>query len=118
MKKILTTLLCAMAIMPAMAQNNTAPWGWATCSDETGTAYTLNGGNFSDAKTITLTALGSGQSDDAKIKLAISQNDIIILDGSNGDFTIGEYMKLSATKNKTIIGINNALTSRVKIWTV
>lgn len=108
MKTILTTLMCTMALLPAMAQNNTAPWGWATCSDETGTAYTLNGGNFSDAKTITLTALGSGQSDDAKIKLAISQNDIVILDGSNGDFTIGEYMKLSATKNKTIIGINNA----------
>ena len=107
MKKILFTLLSALAMIPAMAGNNVAPWGWATCSDETGTAYTLCGGNFSDATTKTLTALGGGQSDDTQIKQAITQYDIVILDGSNGDFTIEETMKL-ATKNKTIIGINNA----------
>ena len=101
------TLLSALALLPAMAGNNVAPWGWATCSDEFGTAYTLSGGNFSDATTKTLTALGGGQSDDTQIKQAITQYDIVILDGSNGDFTIEETMKFS-TKNKTIIGINNA----------
>ena len=108
MKKNLMTLLCAVAFIPAMAGNNVAPWGWATCSDESGTAYVLSGGNFSDAQTVTLTALGGGQSDDKQIKLAISQNDIIIFDGSNGDFIIEETMKISSTKNKTLIGINNA----------
>ena len=101
-------ILSAIVIVPAMANNNVAPWGWATCSDETGTAYILNGGNFSNSSTITLTALGDGKTDDAQIKQAIAKNDIIIFDGSNGDFTIGETMKLSSTKNKTIIGINNA----------
>ena len=107
-KRFLTTLIAAIAIMPAMASNNVAPWGWATCADEAGTAYTLSGGNFADATKVTLKALGDGQSDDAQIKKAIAQNDIIIFDGSNGDFIIEEYMKLSATKNKTLIGINNA----------
>ena len=46
--------------------------------------------------------------DDTQLKQAIAKNDIIIFDGSNGDFTIGETIKLSSTKNKTIIGINNA----------
>lgn len=107
MKKIILTLLGAIALIPAMAGNNVAPWGWAVCSDEAGTAYVLSGGNFSDATTKTLTALGGGQSDDTQIKQAIGQNDIVILDGSNGDFTIEQVMKLSV-KNKTIIGINNA----------
>ena len=108
MKKTLFTLLSAMALLPAMASNNVAPWGWATCSDEAGTAYTLSGGNFNDASKVTLTALGGGQTDDAQIKKAIGTSDIIIFDGSNGDFTIGETMKLASIKNKTLIGINNA----------
>ncbi|MBR1879841.1 MAG: hypothetical protein IJ804_03705, partial [Prevotella sp.] len=108
MKKVLLTLLSAFALLPAMAGNNVAPWGWATCSDEDGTAYTLSGGNFTDANTITLQALGGGQSDDTQIKQAIAKNDIIIFDGSKGDFTIEEVMKLASIKNKTLIGINNA----------
>ena len=107
MKKTLFTLLSAMALLPAMASNNVAPWGWATCSDEAGTAFTLSGGCFTDAKTATLTALGGGQTDDKQIKQAIALNDIIILDGSNGDFTIEETIKITAM-SKTIIGINNA----------
>ena len=82
------TLLAAVALLPAMAGSIDAPWGWATCSDESGTAYTLSGGNYSDANSKTLTALGGGQTDDAQIKQAIAQNDIIIFDGSNGDFVI------------------------------
>ena len=108
MKNFLMTLMGAVALLPAMASNNVAPWGWATCSDEAGTAYMLNGGNFSDATTATLTALGDGKTDDSQIKQAIAKNDIIIFDGSKGDFTIGETMKISSTKNKTLIGINNA----------
>ena len=109
MKKTILSLLGAIALLPAMAgDNNVAPWGWATCADEAGTAYTMNGGNFSDAKSTTLTALGGGQTDDDQIKKAIGTNDIIIFDGSKGDFTIGETMKLASTKNKTLIGINNA----------
>ena len=108
MKNFLMTLMGAVALLPAMASNNVAPWGWATCSDEAGTAYMLNGGNFSNASSITLKALGNGKTDDTQIKQAIAKNDIIIFDGSNDDFTIGETIKLQSTKNKTLIGINNA----------
>jgi len=108
MKKTILSLLGAIALLPAMAgDNNVAPWGWATCADEAGTAFTLSGGCFTDAKTATLTALGGGQTDDKQIKQAIALNDIIILDGSNGDFTIEETIKITAM-SKTIIGINNA----------
>ena len=108
MKKIILSLLTAVALLPAMADDNVAPWGWATCADEAGTTYVLSGGNFTDANTVTLKALGEGQTDDVQIKQAIAKNDIIIFDGSNGDFVIGEYMKLASAKNKTLIGINNA----------
>lgn len=108
MKKTLLSLACMLASLPLLAGNNLAPMGWATCSDEAGTAFTMNGGNFSDASKITLKALGNGQNDDSQIKSAISKYDIIILDGSNGDFIIERVMQLASVKNKTIIGINNA----------
>lgn len=108
MKKTLLSLACMLASLPLLAGNNLAPMGWATCSDEAGTAFTMSGGNFSDASKTTLKALGNGQNDDAQIKSAISKYDIIILDGSNGDFTIERVMQLASVKNKTIIGINNA----------
>ena len=107
MKKLFLTLLSAVVLMPAMANNNVAPWGWATCSDESGTAFTLSGGCFTDATTVTLQALGDGQTDDTQIQQAIAQNDIIVFDGSNGDFILNEYVSIGS-KNKTLIGINNA----------
>ena len=42
------------------------------------------------------------------ISSAISKNDIIILDGSKGDFVISSSMSLSNLKNRTIVGINDA----------
>ena len=108
MKKTLLSLACMLASLPLLAGNNLAPMGWATCSDEAGTAFTMSGGNFSDASKTTLKALGNGQNDDSQIKSAISKYDIIILDGANGDFTIERVMQLASVKNKTIIGINNA----------
>ena len=107
MKKIILILLSIMTLMSAMAGNNVAPWGWATCTDESGAAYVLSGGCFTDATTVTLTALGDGQADDTQIKQAIAQNDIIVFDGSNGDFILNEYVSIGA-KNKTLIGINDA----------
>jgi hypothetical protein len=49
MKKTLLSLACMLASLPLLAGNNLAPMGWATCSDEAGTAFTMSGGNFSDA---------------------------------------------------------------------
>ena len=106
-----------MAVCNAMADTDAAqyfenkPWGFATVSDEAGTTYNLNGGGiygYDNAKQVTLKALGSGQTDDKQILNAIALYDVIILDGSNGDFTIASQMKITSCKNKTIVGINNA----------
>ena len=107
MKKFFLTLLSVVTLMPVMAGNNVAPWGWAACADESGAAYTLSGGCFTDATIVTLQALGNGQADDKQIKQAITQNDIIVFDGSNGDFILNEFVSIGA-KNKTLIGINDA----------
>ena len=85
------------------------PWGFATVSDELGTAYSLNGGmQKAQPSTIVLYAQGDGATDDNNIYGAINQYDIIVLDGSNGDFTIGQNIKLSNIKDKTIVGRNGA----------
>lgn len=83
------------------------PWGWATCADEAGTPFNLNGGyGYGDPKTVTLTH--NGTTDDAAIKQAIAKYDIIIFDGSNGDFVLASKIKMDGAKNKTLVGINNA----------
>lgn len=83
------------------------PFGWGTCSDASGTFYTLDGGHrMKDPKTIVL--YSSGGDDRSAILNAITNNDIIILDGSKGDFIVSKSMSLSGLKNKTIVGRNGA----------
>lgn len=86
------------------------PWGWGVCADEAGTAYTLNGGmGATQPKTIVLTTNGADNS--VAIRNAIAQYDIIVLDGSKGNFRINEQMAISNAKNKTIVGRNGATLS-------
>ena len=118
MKKFLTAAIIAAATcITASAQTDAAqyfdnkPWGFATVADEQGTPYNLSGGGiygYDNAKQVTITALGGGQTDDQQILAAIAKNDVVILDGSNGDFIIASQMKVTGAKNKTIVGINNA----------
>ena len=83
------------------------PFGWGTCSDASGSAYTLDGGaRAEEPKTIVLYA--SGSDDRNAIQKAITDNDIIIFDGSKGDFTVSKSISLYGLKNKTIVGRNNA----------
>ena len=81
------------------------PFGWAVCTSLNGGNFNLNGGE--GGKSITLKSDGSDMS--KVILKALQENDIIILDGSNGPFMIGHTMRAQALKNKTICGINNAL---------
>lgn len=115
LKKLTTTLCLALGTLSGMAQTimdptdpvYTNPWGFATISDETGTAYKLDGGMRAEKpKTIVLTAV-SGDNASA-ITSAIRNYDIIVLDGSKGTFTISAQMKLNSLQNKTIVGRNNA----------
>lgn len=114
MMRFLTTLLAAFAALTADAQVSDAsayftnkPFGWVTCSSVDGKVYNINGGvGYGEPKTITLTA--SGGNDDDAVMNAIKKYDIIILDGSRGNFTIASQMKIVGAENKTIVGINNA----------
>lgn len=87
---------------------NNKPFGWGTCTDPTGTPYNLNGGfGYGNPKTITLTATGT-ETDGSAINDAVKKYDVVILDGSKGDFIIPSSIKFKNLKNKTIVGYNNA----------
>lgn len=110
MKKLLLSVL-ALAAISAKAetgwaeQDQNAPFGWATCSSLTsGNDYTVTGG--AQGQTITLTSTGEDMKND--ILNAIKGNDVIIFDGSAGDFIVSSYIKLSGLKDKTLVGINGA----------
>lgn len=113
--KILGTTLLFIA-MTAQAQTEATdaaayftnqPFGWATCSDVNGKAYVVDGGNrVENPKTTIL--YSSGNDDRNAIINAITNNDIIILDGSKGDFVISKSMSIYNLSNKTIVGRNNA----------
>ena len=103
------TLLCAVSL-PTSAQLSeydlNAPFGWATSSSLTrGDDYELTGGG-TDGRSITLTNKGGDMR--SEVESAIKNYDIIILDGSKGDFTISQSIVLEGVKNKTIVGINGA----------
>jgi len=83
------------------------PFGWATCSSPSGTHYKLTGGYYKAVpKTVVLYA--NGTDDREAIINAIKTNDVIILDGSQGDFLISAFMDFKDLKNKSILGRNHA----------
>lgn len=114
LKTIISTALLLTSAMTTTAQTVDAkdyfdgkPWGFATVSDESGTAYQMDGGmRAKQPKTIVLTSNGKDMAND--IISAISNYDIIVLDGSKGDFIISAQMNINNAKNKTIVGRNNA----------
>ena len=123
-----------------------APFGFVTRSSRTdasevynitgGGAYTvedikamietggISGGGSATVdgkKIIVLTSTGSDMR--STVLDAITANDIIVFDGTNGDFLINEQITLDGLSNKTIIGINGArlcttwhLTDIIKSW--
>ena len=115
MKKLLLSLAVFCGITAnSMAQTDAAdyfdgkPWGFATVSDPSGTAYNLDGGmRAAQPKTIILTSNGGDNA--SAIMSAINAYDIIVLDGSKGKFSINAQMHIDNAKNKTIVGRNNAI---------
>lgn len=102
----------ALLVQTASAQlsehDRNEPWGWCNSTSLTsGDTYKVTGGGAStSSNTITLKNDGSDMA--SKIKDAINKYSVVILDGSAGDFTIGQSMTFSSVKNKTIVGINGA----------
>ena len=119
MKRLVIALTTLMAAMTATAQTSThdqqKPFGFCTRASRTAsTAYDITGGGCYDypvtgvstSKITTLTATGKDMKND--IGNAIKKFDVIILDGSQGDFIVSSTISLSSISGKTLLGINNA----------
>ncbi len=114
--RVFTLILFMFCWASAMAQGaerdaaeyqTNQPFGWATCSNVNGTKYTVDGGKRS-ANPQTIVLYSTGGDERQTIVNAIKQYDIIILDGSKGDFIISKSMSIEGLKNKTIVGRNGA----------
>lgn len=109
-RRIILSLMCVMAASTAvMAQTDlNKPFGWTNCTSLTsGDDYTTTGANsLASPRKTTLTSNGGDMK--STIESALKNCDILVLDGSKGDFIISQSMGMSGMRNKTIVGINNA----------
>ena len=105
---LMSTLGTTLAQTDAASYFDGKPWGWATCADEAGTAYVVDGGMRAEQpRTIVLRTNGGDNA--AAIKAAIAQYDIIVLDGTAGPFRIDQQMVIANANHKTIVGRNGAV---------
>ena len=119
MKKLLFTLSTFVWSLSVMAADYDlgSPFGFCTCSSRTEAASTfdMNGGGWYAypvpddfaGKVIVLTSDGSDVDMKTVIQDGIKNYDVIILDGSKGDFLVSSSISVTSS-NKTIIGINHA----------
>ena len=117
MKKYLLTTLAALfsLITVAADYDQNKPFGFCTRSSRTDATctYNITGGgcytypipNGFAGKIIVLKS--NGQDMRNSIQNAIKQNDVIIFDGSDGDFMVSSNIYVEGS-NKTLLGINNA----------
>ena len=117
MKKYLLTTLAALfsLITVAADYDQNKPFGFCTRSSRTDatSTYNITGGgcytypipNGFAGKVIVLKSNGQDMKKD--IQNAIKQNDVIIFDGSDGDFMVSSNIYVEGG-NKTLLGINNA----------
>ena len=117
MKKYLLTILVALFSLIAVAADydQNKPFGFCTRSSRTDATCTYNitgGGCYtypipSDFKGKVIVLKSNGQDMRNSIQNAIKQNDVIIFDGSDGDFMVSSNIYVEGS-NKTLLGINNA----------
>lgn len=109
--------LLLLACLPGYCQNlsvydENKPFGWVTCSSLTGDKASVTGGQ--NGTQIILASDGHDMKD--RIMHAVENYDVIVLDGSQGDFLVSSIMRFKGLRNKTIVGINNAcLTTKFKL---
>ena len=116
LKTLLSAAILSLVTASASAQAVDAKdyfdgkaWGFAAVADENGTAYQMDGGlRAAQPKVVVMKAKGTGEDDGYAIQNAIKTNDIVILDGSNGEFIIEKSFSIDGYKNKTLVGRNNA----------
>ncbi len=106
--------LAAMALsLTASDYDLQKPFGFCTCSSRTSNvAYNITGGGCYEypvtgvSSVITLTSTGADMM--KTISDAIKKYDVIVLDGSKGDFIISSVMSFNGISGKTVLGINGA----------
>ena len=103
-KQLFSAILLGATLFGAKAQLSphdlNAPFGWATCTSLiTGDTYPVTGGN--DGSLTTLKSNGGDMK--AALNDAIQHYDIVVLDGSDGDFTISSSLTLKELRDKTIV---------------
>lgn len=105
-------LAATILLSVSCSHKATGPFGWAVCSGPEGGEYRLTGGSRDAHKgvagtSVTLKSTGSDMRD--AIVSALAENDIVILDGSDGVFPISSTMVIDGLKNKTVVGVNGAV---------
>ena len=124
MIKNLIALLGLTIALPAIAQTDEptksdydldAPFGFCTVSSRTtNTPYSITGGGcyqypvtgVAESKVTTLTSNGTDMRN--AITNAINDYDVIVFDGSNGDFIVSKSIDIKGKSGKTLLGINGA----------
>ena len=118
MKKCLFTVLVAFLTLTVAATDYdlNKPFGFCTVSSRTNASSTYNvtgGGCYTypiagvrSDKVITLTSTGKDMK--AAIIDAVKNYNVIIFDGSKGDFIVSSNMELNGIKDRTLLGINQA----------
>lgn len=121
MKKTLFALIGLICTIGAYADDTKsqydldAPFGFCTVSSRTtNTPYSITGGGcyqypvtgVAESKVTTLTSNGTDMRN--AIINAINDYDVIVFDGSNGDFIVSKSIDLKGVTGKTLLGINGA----------
>lgn len=124
MTKNLIALLGLTIALPAIAQTDEptksdydldAPFGFCTVSSRTtNNPYSITGGGcyqypvtgVAESKVTTLTSNGTDMRN--AINDAINDYDVIVFDGSNGDFIVSKSIDIEGKSGKTLLGINGA----------
>ena len=108
MKIHLLTFVVAVVSSAAIAGAQVmpdGPFGWATSTSLTsGDSYDLTGGD--PARTVILRSNGLDMRED--IIKSLKDYDVIVFDGSKGDFIVSSQIVLSQLRCKTLMGVNNA----------
>ena len=117
MKRSLFTAFAAFLALAVVATDYdlNKPFGFCTRSSRTDASSTYNvtgGGCYtypvpSDFTGKIIVLKSNGEDMKNSIQKAIKQNDVIIFDGSNGDFIVSSNVNVEGD-NKTLLGINNA----------
>ena len=98
-------LLALSLVAGAKTAVNEGPFGWASAVSLTaGDVYEVTGGD--ESSTVILRSSGFDMREE--LMKALKDYDVVVLDGSAGDFVISSFMKFQGLSGKTLMGINGA----------